>query len=249
MGNTVVDFSGVASASSSVSITASATPSMTRGYVAPSQSPAPSPVGYAKSAVLAPGLTLSWNRVGDRFDFQAVYTGLAWISVGFSADGMMQGPAGQNSNVMIASFGPSGASVGQFDMLGYAGSQIVAHATSGVSAMSAYQTGGTSVMRWSRNANNGDANGAQISLTGVSNVVWAYGLGNVYATSPLPPMGNTVVDFSGLAAPSATASPSPSPGAGTLYAHAVELTDGLTLRWSVTGDVYTFKAVLNRVAW
>ena len=183
--------------------------------------------------------------------------------MGFSQNGMMQGPAGANSNVMIVDFAKS--TMGQYDMLGYAGSQIVAHDTSGVGNMSWYQTASTSVMSWSRQAHNGDASDAQISLTGVSNIVWAVGLGNGYASSPLPPMGNTIVDLSGVASASGTASETPSPSASSSggyvapssspapspvsYTHSAVLTTGLTLWWSREGDRFDFQAVYDGLAW
>ena len=36
------------------------------------------PPAYTNTVSLTTGLTLNWNIVGDRLDFQAVYTGVAW---------------------------------------------------------------------------------------------------------------------------------------------------------------------------
>ena len=191
------------------------------------------------------------------------------LSVGVSCNGMMQGPSGCNSNVMIASFGSGSgsgsATVGEYDMMGYATAQIVSSVSGGVGNTSAYQSGGMSVMRWSRYANNGDSNDAQISLTGVTNVVWAYGLSGVYSGSPLPPMGNTVVDLSGVASASSSisvsASPSPSESSGYVapsqspapspmsWSKSAELTTGLTLSWNRVDDRFDFEAVYAGLAW
>ena len=187
------------------------------------------------------------------------------LSVGVSANGMMQGPSGANSNVMIADFGVVPARVSQYDMLGYAASQIVSHDTTGVGNATAYQQDGKSVMRWSRQAHNGDNSDAQISLTGVTNVVWAYGAGNAYSSVPLPPMGNTVVDLSGVASASSSMSLSPteSPSASAGYVapsaspypsamsweKSTELTSGLWLRWNRVGDRFDFEATYSGLAW
>ena len=36
------------------------------------------PSSYTNTVSLTTGLTLNWNIVGDRLDFQAVYLGTAW---------------------------------------------------------------------------------------------------------------------------------------------------------------------------
>ena len=190
------------------------------------------------------------------------------FSVGFSADGMMSGPVNAKANVMICDFSNAINPIGEYNMLGYTGSSIVAHNTAGVSNGTAYQSGGTSVMTWSRMANNGDANDAQISLSGVTMIVWATGLGNKYASAPLPPMAATAVDLSGVASvsPTTSASPSPaslsatvsvSPSAASAspapsvasFDHSAELTPGLMLYWNRVGDRFDFKAVLSSLAW
>jgi hypothetical protein len=43
-----------------------------------SPSAQPSPASYEKTIELTPKLSLSWNKIGDRFDFEATYSGLAW---------------------------------------------------------------------------------------------------------------------------------------------------------------------------
>ena len=200
------------------------------------------------------------------------------FSVGFSIDGMMAGPTNAKANAMIVDFSKPGSPVQQYDMLGYASSQLVVHATSGVGNTSAYQTGSSSVMMWSRMANNGDVNDAQISLSGVTQVVWAIGYDNKYASSPLPPMSAVAIDFSGVASASpsvtpsisvsltpsvspskATLSPTPSvspsgvsasPSPSTLsYSNSAEVTSGLMLYWNRVGDRFDFKAVLSSLAW
>ena len=40
------------------------------------------PPTYANTVSLTTGLTLNWNIVGDRLDFQAVYSGVAWCVAG-----------------------------------------------------------------------------------------------------------------------------------------------------------------------
>ena len=40
------------------------------------------PPTYANTVSLTTGLTLNWNIVGDRLDFQAVYSGIAWCVAG-----------------------------------------------------------------------------------------------------------------------------------------------------------------------
>ena len=202
--------------------------------------------------------------------------------MGFSVDGMMSGPANAKANAMICDFGSVGSggvgTMGQFDMLGYSASQIVSHNTAGVGNMSAYQSGGESVMMWSRYADNGDANDAQIVLDGVTNVVWAIGSGNKYSSVPLPPMSSVVIDLSGVASSSpsvtstgsvsetATVTPSEatltstpsvspsgvsaSPSPSTLmFVNSALVTDGLMLHWNREGDRFDFKAVLNKLAW
>lgn len=187
------------------------------------------------------------------------------ISVGVSSNGMMSGPSGANSNVMIADFSNAAHPVDEYDMIGYASSQIVLNSSPGVSNASAYQTASTSVMRWSRLANNGDANDAQISLVGVSNVVWAIGLSNAYGSVPLPPMGSTIVDLSGVASATSSRSrsktasvsktpkyvaPSQSPAPSVVsFAHSALLSTGLTLSWNRVDDRFDFEAVYAGLAW
>ena len=203
------------------------------------------------------------------------------FSIGVSVDGMMAGPSTAKANAMICDFGSGSGgsgSVAQYDMLGYASSQIVLHPTSGVGNMSAYQTGSSSVMMWSRYANNGDANDAGIVLDGVTNVVWAIGSGNKYSSVPMPAMSSVLIDLSGVASAtpsntgsssvseSATVSPSvntlsptpsvspsgvsASPSPSTLtYGHSAEVTSGLMLYWNRDGDRFDFKAVLSSLAW
>lgn len=163
----------------------------------------------------------------------------------------MQGSS-LHSNVVICDFSgqPGVKPIAQYDMLGYALSQIVEHPTSGSFNMTAYQSGSSSVMRWSRLAHNGDASDAQISLKGSTFVVWALGLRNDYSGFPLPSMGSTTVSFAVGASPSQTPTPSPSPGAGTVYEHSLTLRSDLVVSWNVAaGTLYQFKAVLSRVAW
>jgi hypothetical protein len=44
------------------------------------------PSSYTNTVSLTTGLTLNWNIVGDRLDFQAVYSGVAWCVAGVEWD-------------------------------------------------------------------------------------------------------------------------------------------------------------------
>ena len=167
----------------------------------------------------------------------------------------MVGTATAQANVVICDMSKPVNPVNQYSILGYLSSQIVANPSSGTTDMAAYQTDSQTVMIWSREANNGNSVDSQISLTGVSHVVWAYGAGNTYSGNPLPAMSATVVDFSGVASPSPSPSVSPSyiaPSAqpfSVSYANSAVLTPGLTLWWNRAGDRFDFKAVLDQLAW
>ena len=176
--------------------------------------------------------------------------------MGFSADGMMAGPADKQANILICDFNnPTVPSVGQYAMTGYTSRDITAHSTSGTTGMLAYQTGSSSVMMWSRGVNNGGAQDAQISLTNATYIVWAVGTSNAYSSMPMPLMGSTVVDLSGVA----SVTPSPSPSASAVspsaapspqgYTDSAQITTGLMLWWNRVGDVFNFKAELSSLAW
>ena len=177
------------------------------------------------------------------------------FSVGFSPAGMMVGTATAKANIVLCDMSNITNPVNQYDMVGYLSSNIVPNPTNGTTNMAAYQSGGQTVMQWSRGVNNGDSLASQISLTGVSYVVWAYGTANAYSSSPLPAMQATAVDLSGVASvsPSPTVSPSyvaPSAQPSSVaYANSVVLTPGLTLWWNRVGSRFDFKAVLNSLAW
>ena len=98
------------------------------------------------------------------------------ISVGISANGMMAGPANALSNAVICS--PANGTVGQFDFVNATFEGIVPDNTAGTTNMSFTQSGGQTVLYFSRNVNNGNPNDAQISTTGPTNVMWAIGKSN-----------------------------------------------------------------------
>ena len=172
--------------------------------------------------------------------------------MGVSANGLMQG-APVHTNAVICDYSPSATiPVGQYDLLGYDRSLVLAHPTSGTTNMAAYQVGAKSVMTWTRKANNGDPDDAQVWLTGQpTHVVWAMGLQNAFLASPLPTMGATLVNFEVNVTGSASATPPPSPSADptTAYQHWSTLAPGLVLSWSTSGSVYAFMAVLDHLAW
>ena len=110
---------------------------------------------------------------GDRF------------SIGFSPNGLMSsGNSSSVSNAVIADFASS--SVSQYDMTGYTMPSIVKNPSGVVSNTSVYQTGSTSVMMFSRMADNGVSTEAQISLSGPTYVMWAIGSGQGFSSVPLP---------------------------------------------------------------
>ena len=164
-----------------------------------------------------------------------------------STTGTMAGTATSKNNAVTGS--PSNGYVQQYDLLGNTMATIVTHPTSGCTNMAIMQAGGTTSMTWTREANNGDANDAQISLTGPTIVIWAFGTGPTYTDSPLPPMSWASVDLAGLA----TASPSPSAGASAspapTYPFSTSLATPFKLYWNRNGDTFNFKAVLNQLGW
>ena len=101
---------------------------------------------------------------------------LCRIGIGFSANGMMAGPANAVSNAVICS--PANGTVGQFDFLNATFQGIVPDNTAGTTGLSFTQTGGQTVLYFSRKANNGNPTDAQISVTGPTYVMWAIGKSN-----------------------------------------------------------------------
>jgi len=101
---------------------------------------------------------------------------LCRIGIGFSANGMMAGPANAVSNAVICS--PANGTVGQFDFLNATFQGIVPDNTAGTTGLSFTQTGGQTVLYFSRKANNGNPTDAQISVTGQTYVMWAIGKSN-----------------------------------------------------------------------
>ena len=98
------------------------------------------------------------------------------IGVGISENGMMAGPANAVSNAVICS--PANGTVGQFDFVNASFAGIVPDNTAGTTGMSFTQSGGQTVLYFSRNVNNGNPTDAQISTTGPTNVMWAIGKTN-----------------------------------------------------------------------
>lgn len=64
-----------------------------------------------------------------------------------------------------------GVSTLEYRIGSYAFTSIVSETTAGTTAMSCSQTGGNTTMTWSRQASNGNAADAQISLTGPTRCV------------------------------------------------------------------------------
>lgn len=159
----------------------------------------------------------------------------------------MAGTATSKNNAVTGS--PSNGYITQYDLLGNTMATIVPNPTAGTTDMTISQVGSTTTMTWTREADNGDPNAAQISLTGPTIVIWAFGLGPTYTGSPLPPMSWASVDLAGIAtaspSPSAGASPSPAP----VYPHSATLSSIMKLYWNRNGFTFNFKAVLQRVAW
>ena len=96
--------------------------------------------------------------------------------MGISENGMMAGPAIAVSNAVICS--PANGTVGQFDFVNASFAGIVPDNTAGTTGMSFTQSGGQTVLYFSRNVNNGNPTDAQISTTGPTNVMWAIGKTN-----------------------------------------------------------------------
>ena len=101
---------------------------------------------------------------------------LCRIGIGFSANGMMAGPANAVSNAVICS--PANGTVGQFDFLNATFQGIVPDNTAGTTNMSYLQSNNVTVLTWSRTVNNGNPTDAQISVTGPTYVMWAIGKSN-----------------------------------------------------------------------
>ena len=110
------------------------------------------------------------------------------IGVGISENGMMAGPANAVSNAVICS--PANGTVGQFDFVNASFAGIVPDNTAGTTGMSFTQSGGQTVLYFSRNVNNGNPTDAQISTTGPTNVMWAIGKtnGKAHACFDFPPL-------------------------------------------------------------
>lgn len=193
--------------------------------------------GYSYATTLAPKYTLSWNKNGDSFDFHAQYDGLNWcvacirlrilarfsifgcapllcvscrIAVGISADGFMVGTPATNA-VVCKPDGAGGGDVQQWILTKHTASGFVADATTGTSNLACFQSGGSTTMTWTRQANNGNPSDAQISMTNPTHVVFA--VGGAQFTALIPSiMNGTNIDFK-QPPPSATPSPFSSPGA------------------------------------
>ena len=159
----------------------------------------------------------------------------------------MAGTATSKNNAIMG-FPDSGTAL-QYDFLGNTLASLVPNPTSGTTNLAVSQVGTTTTLTWRRLANNGDANDAQISLTGNTIVIWGFGGSNLYTASPLPAMSWVSVDLAGLA----TASPSPSFGVSPTptptYQYSAKLETPLTLYWNRNGYMYNFKAVLTKIAW
>ena len=118
-----------------------------------------------------------WDDVCERMGvYVCVRVCVSRIGIGFSANGMMAGPANALSNAVICS--PANGTVGQFDFVNATFEGIVPDNTAGTTGLSFTQTGGQTVLYFSRKANNGNPNDAQISLTGSTYVMWAIGKTN-----------------------------------------------------------------------
>ena len=96
--------------------------------------------------------------------------------MGISENGMMAGPANAVSNAVICS--PANGTVGQFDFVNATFEGIVPDNTAGTTAMSFTQSGGQTILYFSRNVSNGNPTDAQINTTGPTNVMWAIGKTN-----------------------------------------------------------------------
>lgn len=184
-----------------------------------------------------------------RFAQPVVYD-VVRLSVGYSTTGTMAGTSSSKNNAVI---GIPGSGVQQYDLNGNTLSTIVPNPTSGTSNMVLTQNATSTSISWRRQANNGDPNAAQISLTGSTIVIWGFGHSNAYVASPLPPMSKLVVDLAGVMTPTASPTPSVSAGASAspspTYAFSATLTSGFTLKWNRRGTWFDFYAVLNRIGW
>jgi hypothetical protein len=148
----------------------------------------------------------------------------------------MTGSASACANVVICSPGSpaNGAihQIGQYDIVNMSYAGIVWSPSSNAGNYSVVQAGNVTVMRWYRGVNNGNANDAQVTVGGVTNVIWAIGAVNAFAATPVPNMGNTPVSL-----------------LPEVYANTQVLTSGLVLNWIFDGSLFTFQAVLSQLAW
>jgi hypothetical protein len=155
------------------------------------------------------------------------------IGVGITASGDMTGTP--TSNAVICNPGNLSAVVQQYDIVESSYAGIIPHATPGTWDMGCEQSEGRTVMRWKRNANNGDPNDAQINMYGPTFIMWAIGHTNAMTPDSFPDMNSQPVDMY------------PSPR----YNFSAELTPGLVLYWNVLREMaaLSFKAVYSGTAW
>ena len=154
------------------------------------------------------------------------------MGLGVSAS-QMSGTPTSKSNAVICS--PGAGTVGQYDLLSDTFDSIVAHDTAGTTNMSVTQSGGQTIMRWSRLVNNGDVNDTQISTMGNSTVLFAVGSTNTFHDE----FPSTMHGMSVALIPSVT------------YEYSVTLNTSplLVLNWNVVGDRLDFQAVLSQLSW
>ena len=180
---------------------------------------------------------------------------------------MSSGNATSVHNVLICNMSAGAAiPVGQYNMTGQTLGTIKYNPSNGTYNMGVSQSGNTTRMWWTRNANNGNVNDSQIVLSPAGSrtvVLWATGFSNTYAAVPQPNMSWVYLDFTVLpsvspsVSPSPSASPSPSPSVSSSAspsaspAASVVLTPGLVLSWwgPEVGGTFTLQAVLSGTAW
>lgn len=164
----------------------------------------------------------------------------------------MTGPSTSGNNAVIAIPGTTPA-VAQYSLIGVTTASIIAAPSNGTTNMAVVQAGTTTTMTWSRDVDNGDSTHAQISLTGPTFVIWAFGSSNAFVDTPLPAMSWASIDFTLGTQPSITptATPNASPSPSPFYPRTVKLNSNpsLVLQWDRTDTVYRFRAVLNALAW
>ena len=159
------------------------------------------------------------------------------FGIGFSSSGSLVGTPTAITNAVICD--PSNAvnPVAEYRITGSSVADLTLHNTSGTTAMSMTRTSAGIVMTWSRAADNGDANDAQIANEALGNIVWLVG------SSPSLSAGGSTSGFE-----SAVVSAVGLPRQASCRNIAID--SRLSLSWEVKGSLVHYSAVLRgRKAW